>query len=243
MNNKWNDIALIYNEGQGEVGDPLHQHMVDPAIIKMLGNIQGQIILDAGCGNGYWVRRLAKQAKKVIGIDGSSELIDKAKSADNSPNVEYYVADLMNKIDLSNEYFDTIISSMVFQYLSDIKNAVSEFKRMLKPKGRVIISIQHPIFQYNFHAQKKCGGDTGPFSNPVGYFEHQIVEQSILSGKSKIEIYNRTISDYIQAFLGDGFVLTDCVEPEYSDDLLSKVPRYKEVSDIPRVIILSFQKK
>ncbi len=242
QNNQWNDIASVYGKGQGEIGDSLHQYMIDPKISEMLGNVSGKTILDAGCGNGYWVRRLAQQAKKVIGIDNSSELINDTKSAQNSFNTEYYVADLLKRIDLPDFYFDTILSSMVFHYLNSIENAVAEFKRMLKSNGQVILVIQHPIYQYHFRVQAKAGGDSGSFSVPVGYFNRKTVKQTIMSGKATIEIFNRPLSDYIRSFLRQGFVLTDFAEPEYTDELLSKVPRYKDVAEIPRVAVFAFQK-
>lgn len=240
LNNQWDDSASVYSKGQGEIGDPLHQYMIDPEISKMLGDVSGKIILDAGCGNGYWVRRLAQKAEKVIGIDSSVELINDAKSAKNLSNTEYYTADLLESIDLPDFHFDIILSSMVFHYLGNVENAVVEFKRMLKPNGRVVIAIQHPIYQYHFRVQNKTGGASGSFSNPVGYFDRKIVEQTILSGKTIIKIYNRPLSDYIKPFLQRGFTLVDFTEPEYTDELLSKVPRYKEVSEMPRVAIFSF---
>jgi ubiquinone/menaquinone biosynthesis C-methylase UbiE len=242
QNNQWNTNASVYSNSQGETGDPLHQYMIDPKIFEMLGNVAGKTILDAGCGNGYWVRRLAKQAEKVIGIDSSSELINDAKSAQNPPNTEYYVFDLLKSIDLPDLYFDIILSSMVFHYLSNIENAAVEFNRILKPNGQVVIAIQHPIYQYHFRAQNKAGGDSSSFSNPVEYFDRKIVKQTIMSGKSIVEIYNRPLSDFIRPFLQQGFMLTDFVEPEYSENLLSKVPRYKDVAGIPRVAIFAFRK-
>lgn len=242
QNNQWDAAASIYSKGQGETGDPLHQYMIDPEISEMLGNVSGKIILDAGCGNGYWVRRLAGHADKVVGIDNSSKLINDAKSAQNLSNTEYYVADLLKGIDLPDLYFDIILSSMVLHYLSNIKNAAAEFNRMLKQGGQVVIAIQHPIYQYHFCAQNKAGGDSGSFSNPVEYFDRKIVKQMIMSGKSMIEIYNRPLSDYIRPFLQQGFALVDFIEPEYTDDLLSKVPRYKDVAGMPRVAIFAFRK-
>lgn len=242
QDNQWNNTASVYSKCQGEIGDPLHQHMIDPEISEMLGSVVGKIILDAGCGNGYWVRRLAQQAEKVIGIDSSSEFINDAKSAWNPKNVDYHVVDLLKGINLPDFHFDIILSSMVFHYLSNIENTVVEFRRMLKPNGQVILSIQHPIYQYHFRVQSKNGGSPGSFPKPVGYFNRKTVEQTIMSGKLKVEIFNRPLADFIRSFLCQGFVLTDFSEPEYTEELLSKVPRYRDVVEIPRVAVFKFQK-
>lgn len=240
--NTWDTIADLYDSNQGDVGDALHRHMIDPATSHMLGDITEKTILDAGCGNGYWVRRLSKDAKHVIGIDNSVPLIQKSLSYQNPPHVEYHQADLHKPLRFNDNQFDVILSNMVFHYLSSITGTISEFYRVLKPKGHAIIVLQHPIFQYHFRIASKLTGYAGPFSQPVGYFDQKTVKQQILSGLSEVQIYNRPLSYYIQAFLHNNFVLTAFGEPEYSDELLTKEPRYQNLSEIPRVAILKFEK-
>ena len=53
-------------------------------------------LIDAGCGNGWVIRDVLSNSlcSKAIGIDGSFEMIKKAKSID--PNGEYYCSDLID---------------------------------------------------------------------------------------------------------------------------------------------------
>src|SRR5690242_9304617 len=107
---QWDENASLYDQTQGEAGDPAHQLLFDPQIAEMLGDLHGKVILDAGSGNGYWVRRLAKQAEKVIGIDASPKLIEISKKKNNPANVEYKVMDILSQLTFEDKYFGSILS-------------------------------------------------------------------------------------------------------------------------------------
>jgi trans-aconitate methyltransferase len=96
--------------------------------------------IDAGCGNGWVVREVAKNSHctQAIGVDGSEKMIEKAKSLDPSP--EFYCADLMkwtpqNKV--------TLVHSMeVFYYLENPEAVIKEiYTHWLEPSGRLIVGI------------------------------------------------------------------------------------------------------
>jgi ubiquinone/menaquinone biosynthesis C-methylase UbiE len=45
---------------QGDEGDLWHRTLIDPALLRVLGPLEGQHVLDLACGNGYIARKLAK---------------------------------------------------------------------------------------------------------------------------------------------------------------------------------------
>ena len=241
-NNDWDKHAQLYDETQGKTGDIAHQLLFDPIITEVLGDLSDKVVLDAGCGNGYWVRRLVKSAAKVVGIDESSQLIEIAKKKKNPDNAEFRVMDLLGDLDFVDATFDIILSSMVFHYLPSLDKPASEFQRILKPRGRVVICIQHPLYQYHFRALDKAGKKAETFPKTVGYFDRTAIKQVTLFGKAELTTYNRPLEDYFKAFFKESFVLTDFREPEYTEELLEKNPRYKEVREIPRALILEFKK-
>lgn len=77
---RWEQIVDIWDKGIGEDGDIRHRLVINPVVFEYLGNLSGKIALDAGCGNGYLSRKLAKTAKKVVGVDFTEGLIDRAKT-------------------------------------------------------------------------------------------------------------------------------------------------------------------
>ena len=46
-------------------GDFSKRHLVNPVLQRMLGDVSGQRVLDAGCGNGYLSRMLARRGADV----------------------------------------------------------------------------------------------------------------------------------------------------------------------------------
>ena len=141
---QWDKFAHEYDKMMGETGDIPHQKLINPAIQQFLGDISGKVILDAGCGNGYRVRRLSVSTKKVIGIDNSKELIKIAKRKGIPSTVSFKVADLTKALPFKDGYFDIILSNMVLHYLPNIKPIAKEFKRVLKQGGELVFSICHP---------------------------------------------------------------------------------------------------
>lgn len=241
--NQWNKYADIYDQTQGEEGDIAHRLVFDPNISKLLGDVTGKVILDAGCGNGYWVRNLARRSSKVIGIDSSEKLIDICKSKNNPSNVEYKVMDLTDQLDFPDEVFDLILSSLVFQYMPSLDKTASEFNRILKYKGEVVVCAQHPIYQYHFRVQQKLGKKLEVFPETAGYFDRKYLKQKVLAGKALVDNFNRPLKDYLSPFLDHGFVLTDFEEPEFTEEILREDPRYQEVREIPRVVIFKLRKE
>lgn len=233
----WDDNAKLYDSEQSETGDFLHKFMIDPELAKLLVTISGKVILDAGCGNGYWVRKLSS-AKTITGIDSSKRLIQLAKSRKNPKNVQFLIADLQKRLPFKDNYFDVILSSMVLQYLPSIGKTAAEFHRILKNGGQVIIAVQHPIFQYHFRAK----GLPKPFLKTSAYFEKKSIQQQIMGGKAIATIFNRPLDEYMTSFLQNGFILNAFVEPEYSDKLLKAKPSYRKISEVPRVAIMRFEK-
>ena len=58
-------------EGFGDEGDMTHRYLLNPTIFSLLGDARDKAILDAGCGQGYLCRLLAKQGANVTGIEPS----------------------------------------------------------------------------------------------------------------------------------------------------------------------------
>jgi len=65
---RWDDNAECWHRSFGE-RDPNRRDLLDPIILEVLGNIKGKQILDAGCGDGYLSRKLARRGASVTGVE------------------------------------------------------------------------------------------------------------------------------------------------------------------------------
>ncbi|MFA4886650.1 MAG: class I SAM-dependent methyltransferase [Candidatus Nanoarchaeia archaeon] len=87
-------------------------------------------LLDVGCGTGISTNYFKC---KAIGVDPSSEMIKLSKG-------DLRVA-CAESLPFKDQSFDIVISITAIQNFTNIKKAVKEMKRVLKPKGKLIITI------------------------------------------------------------------------------------------------------
>ncbi len=102
--------------------------------IKLSKSIKGAKILDFGCGIGNVVKKGIKFGLNIYGADifyeGSSNVKKKIKKDGLLGNV---IREIKNeKLNFENNYFDFVMSNMVFEHLKDIHTAMREIHRVLK---------------------------------------------------------------------------------------------------------------
>lgn len=100
---------------------------------------KNKIILDIASGEGYGSFMLAEYAKKVIGIDISTESIKHASEKYKKENLEFLVGDC-SIIPLPNDSIDLIVSFETIEHHDKHLQMLLEFKRVLRRGGIVIIS-------------------------------------------------------------------------------------------------------
>ncbi|MBI5602438.1 MAG: class I SAM-dependent methyltransferase [Deltaproteobacteria bacterium] len=97
-----------------------------------------QHILDIGCGNGFSTALFSKQAQKIVGLDYSGAMIERAKNNfGHLPNIEFKVQDVLN-LDFPECHFDVVISQRCLINLGTWENqqkALLNIKKVLKPGG------------------------------------------------------------------------------------------------------------
>ena len=113
-------------------------------ILKSLVILPGQIVLDAGCGNGY----MAKEFSKLVGNDGLvyamdiyKQSIEQLKNEIGKSNIIAINGDITQKTDIEDSSVDLIYLSTVFHGFTDSQRHgfLKEVKRVLKPDGILAI--------------------------------------------------------------------------------------------------------
>jgi SAM-dependent methyltransferase len=117
----------------------------------------GQSALDIACGTGALTGLLADRAGgsgRVAGLDFDSAMIDVARSR--RPDIEWHDANAL-QMPFSDGEFDIAASQQGFQFLPDKKVGLLEIRRVLKPHGRLALSVWRSLeFSPGFHALSKA---------------------------------------------------------------------------------------
>jgi SAM-dependent methyltransferase len=115
--------------------------------------VQDLLVADIACGLGYGCRILKEGgAKRVVGIDASCKTIAYARSTHEIEGVIFEVGDA-TLAPLANDSVDAIASFETIEHISDTTGLLSEFRRVLKARGKLIISSPNDwgLTQYHCH--------------------------------------------------------------------------------------------
>ena len=154
----WDDSTFCENYASTwEISiDEVHYGWLAPgeATIGLLSNIdlQGAVVLDAGCGMGHNLIALARQGANCFGIDISPCMLQKALCLTaahgiNNGQIEYAHDDMRILSEFPKQSFDIILSVYSLEYvrgISELKATVYRFFQKLNPGGTLIICFSHP---------------------------------------------------------------------------------------------------
>lgn len=130
----FNDTAKDYDNGHdGKFVSCMYQEILD-----RVNKLEGNTILDLGCGNGNVISLLKKEREAFYyGLDISQNMIEGAKKRCGE-EVDFVLGDAEN-LPYPDDKFDIIICNASFHHYPRPKVAVSEIKRVLKKNGTLIL--------------------------------------------------------------------------------------------------------
>lgn len=191
-----------------------------PGTTSLIPAVDGERILDAGCGTGFYTEWLVEQGADVLGIDVSEKMLAHAIEQ-LGDRAEFVQADLGEPLDfLADDSFDGIVSALALSYVEDWTHVFSEFQRLLRPGGFLVFSTGHPLDQF-------------PPENDQGenYFE---IESITKSWAVDVPYYRRPFSAILNPVLENGFQLDTILEPQPTEAFKERRPeRYEKESRYP----------
>jgi len=121
----------------GAVTEALERH----CILALVGSVDGQRVLDLGCGDGLLVATLARQRAQAVGIDAKHSALQAARSRADVTGVggARFVEGRIERLPFPDGSFDIVTAVTVLCLVSDRSAAVREAARVLRPGGRLII--------------------------------------------------------------------------------------------------------
>ncbi|MFJ4694257.1 class I SAM-dependent methyltransferase [Streptomyces sp. NPDC088766] len=174
-----------------------------PAMSALAGDVTGRRILDAGCGSGHLSAALHDRGAVVTGIDAGAGMPASARRR-LGDDADLHVADLNDPLPFADGAFDDVVASLVLHYLEDWGPAPAEIRRVLRPGGRLIASVDHPFVAYTItDPRPDCFATTGCT------FHWAFNGQSV-----PMKFWRKPLHAMIDAFTTAGFRLTALSEPQ-----------------------------
>jgi SAM-dependent methyltransferase len=202
--NDYNSFAEAYSaENETNLVNAYYER---PAMLALAGEVAGRRILDAGCGAGPLSAALRDRGAIVSGFDASAGMLELARRR-LGDGADLRVADLGGPLPYADDTFDDVVASLVLHYLEDWGPALAELRRVLKPGGRLIASVDHPFAIVTMHRQAGREAENLDTTNWT--------EEWTLGGQTALmSIWHRPLHAMIEAFTGAGFRISVISEPD-----------------------------
>ncbi|WP_020673822.1 class I SAM-dependent methyltransferase [Amycolatopsis nigrescens] len=185
---------------------------VREADAALLGDVRGQRVLEVGCGQAACSRWLAAAGARVLGIDLSGGMLRHAREGNARTGIEVPLAQATAEhLPVATGSMDVACSAFgAIPFVSSIEAVFAEVHRVLRPGGRWVFSVTHPM-RWIFPDDPGPGGLTA--SQP--YFDRTPYLEVDDQGTATYVEYHRTLGDYVRALTGTGFRLEDLIEPAW----------------------------
>jgi len=176
--------AEFYDDAENELID-----VEQPIVRKILDGLPRGIALDAACGTGRHGAYLASLSHRVIGVDTSSAMLERAR--EKNPSGEFHEADL-HDLPLPDDHVDVVVCALALMHVPELEPVLAELVRVLRPGGSLVISDRRILV-----------GDTGL----------PVVKASPDGCPGYMPTWSRRTSEDLAAALRLGLQVRRCEEP------------------------------
>jgi malonyl-CoA O-methyltransferase len=190
----------------------------EPEVERHLGDVGGLDALDLGCGTGRHALRLAARQARVVAVDFSSGMLERARTKPGAERIRFIEHDLARPLPFQGAVFDRVVCGLVVDHVAPLAPFFAELGRVLRPDGFGVVSVMHPAMmlrgvQARF-TDPASGRETRPASHP-----HQL-------------------SDYVMGALGAGLGIEALSEHAPDPALAERLPRAARYVGWPLLLVM-----
>jgi SAM-dependent methyltransferase len=231
----WERNARWWQDGFSEGADPEYEEQILPLAAEHLSGATD--VLDVGCGEGQ-VARLASRlgARRVVGVDPTAAQVVEATARGGGPT---YARSGAASLPFGSETFDAVVACLVFEHIREVDSAIAEVSRVLRPGGRFLFFLNHPLLQ----TPNSGWIDDQILDPPEQYWRigPYLVESETIEEVEKdvfIPFIHRPLSRYVNALADSGLRLVHMGEPAPPPGFLERATEYQDAATIPRLLFL-----
>jgi 2-polyprenyl-3-methyl-5-hydroxy-6-metoxy-1,4-benzoquinol methylase len=151
-------------------------------LLSEMGNLRGKKVLDVGCEAGYVSLRMITKGADVYSFDICKSALIAFKKKKNSGKAKIFMG-AAQKMPLKDEFFDYVICTEVIEHMPLLDLCISEMKRVLKPRGKVLITFPNEGLRRLTYPAAKLFGVNTDIEEKVTLYEYKFEEISSLAKK------------------------------------------------------------
>ena len=184
----------------------------EAGLLGPLDRLRTEDVLEVGAGAAQCSRWLRSQGVSAIATDVASGMIAAAAELDRRTGIDVpaVVADA-RALPFADASFDVVFTAFgAIPFLADAQRVHTEAARVLRPGGRWVFSVTHPI-RWAFP------DDPGEHGLRVvrSYFDRTPYAETGADDQVLYSEFHRTMGDHIRDIVGAGLQLTGLLEPEW----------------------------
>ncbi|MDF1697951.1 MAG: methyltransferase domain-containing protein [Saprospiraceae bacterium] len=181
----YNNWAAQYDTNKNRTRD-----LDKKCTFETLRNYEFEHVIELGCGTGKNTPWLLENAKQIIGLDFSQEMLNKAIEKIEDDRVTFKKADLTQDWEVEDLFADLITCSLTLEHILDLNHIFLQAHKKLKKNGLFFISELHPFKQY---------------SGSKARYESE-------NGLEELEVYVHHVSEYVEHAQNNGFEVVELRE-------------------------------
>lgn len=207
---------------------------------RLFPNLKNKRVLDLGCGYGWHCKyAIETGADSVLGIDGSSKMIETAKRINQDGQIEYRVCNI-EEYDYPNNQFDLVISNLVLHYIANLKEVYQNVYKTLKTGGLFLFNIEHPCFT--------AGINEDWIYDSNGKALYWAIDNYFYSGERKTNFLDKevikqhhTLTQILNSLLQCGFEIK-AIEEAMPPENMRELPEMENEMRRPMMLLIKAQK-
>ena len=208
-----------------------------PALRALLPPLRGRAVLDLGCGYGWlcrWAR--AQGAARVIGVDLSERMLERARAETADAGIEYVRADLEDLAPPAGP-FHLVYSSLALHYVVALPRLLGRIHEALGAGGALVFSIEHPLYT----APGRPEWTTDAAGHAVWPLDRYLDEgpRTTTWLARSVTKQHRTIATYVNALVEAGFTLTHLHEWGPSAEQVAAHPEWANERQRPPFLLVA----
>ncbi|HVM76755.1 MAG TPA: methyltransferase domain-containing protein [Candidatus Paceibacterota bacterium] len=217
-NTSWENVAGWYDELLASEGT-YQRDLILPNLLRLVAPQPRDTIVDLACGPGFFSFEFANAGARVIGVDASRKLIERARKRASGmrkkvgePNPEFRVAKADELSFVGDAAVDKIAIVLALQNIENVGSVFKTCARVMKPGGTLSLVVNHPAFR--IPKKSSWGWDDAAkiqYRRIDNYLSESKVEIAMHPGKKSGEktiSFHRPLQFYFKALNKAGFPVT-----------------------------------